>query len=260
MNQEDAEKGGALLRRTPLLDTIRAERPTRRDLRERFDLARTTAYRTTVDLEERDLVEPADEGYRLTPRGVGVAEAGKRYVESLETVERLHPLFDFVDHPLLHRSLHLFDDADVLTPDPDEPFRLTDWLVGQTAEADYYRSIDALMGTAQQFEIIVERAEAGADMEAVFTRQRLSGWADAAAEKVASVLRFPNCNAFVGDDLPFPLKIFDETVVVVGVEEETGLPGACVATKRADTRDWAEAVYRRCRQAADPVDVADLVA
>jgi hypothetical protein len=76
---------------------------------------------------------------------------------------------------------------------------------------------------------------------------------------MAAVLRHPNCNAFVGDDLPFPLKIFNETVVVVGVDEETGVPGACLATDRAETLDWAEAVYRRCRNAADPVDPDNLV-
>lgn len=260
MREEDINAGVAFLRRTPFLDAIRTDGLDRTDLRERFDVSRSTAYRTTVDLEERGLIEPTNAGYRLTPYGLTVVKAGERYVETLSAAERLQLLLEYVDHPLLADSLYLFADSEVITPEPDEPFRLIEWLMDRMTSVERYRSLVPTVGTAEQFDIPEERAEAGADMEVVFTHERLSGWAGAARERLAATLGLPNCNGFVAAEEPFPLQIFDETVMIVGVDDEDGLPKVCVATERVEARDWAEAVFRRHRRRAEPVDVESLVA
>lgn len=260
MDHEGLDEEAALLKRKHVLDALRDERLTRRDIEDRFDVARTTAYRTTVALEEQGLIESTDAGYRPTPHGVAVAAAGERYAEGLAAAERLRPLIEYLDHPLFVRSLHLFAEAEVRTPDPEDPFGLIEWLMDQLAGADRFRCLVDTIGPARWFEIAVERAEAGADMEAVFTREGLAQIDEEAAERVASVLRLPNCNAFVGEEVPFSLNTFDDTVIVAGNDSQTGLPAACAVTERAETWDWAEALFRRYRREADRVAAEDLVA
>lgn len=258
MRREDATEGATLLEQTPVLEAIREERLGRRDLQERFDVSRTTAYRTTVDLEERGLIERTDDVYRLTPHGVAVAAAGRRYAEGLAAAERLRPLLDSMAHPLFVRSLHLFADAEVLTPDPEEPFGLVEQLMDRLASADRYRCLVNTIGPARWFDIAADRAEIGVDMQAVFTRAGLAQIDDDAAERVATALRLPTCRAFVGEAVPFSLNTFDDAVVVVGEDERTGIPNACAVTEREEAWEWAESIFRRYRRAGDPVDPDDL--
>lgn len=259
MSHEGLEEKVSLLRRKHVLDALREERLTRRDIEERFDVARTTAYRTTVALEEHGLVESTASGYRLTPYGVAASAACERYDEILTAGERLQPLLELEDHPLFVSALHLFVDADVYTPDPDDPFWLIEWLMAQLAAADRYRCLVTTIGQSRQFEIAVERAQAGVDMEAVFPREGLESLDDEAARGVAESIRLPNSRAFVIEEVPFSLNTFDDTVIVAGNEDRTGLPAACAVTDRPETWDWAEATYRRYRRRADPVAPDELL-
>jgi predicted transcriptional regulator len=257
---EDGE-GAAFLEQQPILAAIREEPLGRGDLEQRFDVSRTTIYRATADLEDRGLIEPTNGNYRLTAHGLAVTASIDQYHDSLAAAERLAPLLEFVDHPILLRSLHLFEDAELLTADPGEPYWLTEWLTTQLAEVDFFRGLDPVMGNAQQHEIGLERVEAGADIASVISRTRVAEWGTTTADQLAAAKRrLGECNAFVGDDLPFTLQVVDETVVVVGLDDETGLPAVCAVTERAETRDWAMALYRRYRRNAEPVDVEGLVA
>lgn len=260
MDEADVVEGATLLERIPILVALREERLGRRDLQEHFDVSRTTAYRTTVDLEERGLIERTNDHYRLTPHGVAVAAAGERYADGIEAAERLSPLLESMHHPLFVDSLHLFADAEVLTPDRDDPFGLVEWLMDQLATADRFRCLVNTIGPARWFELAADRAEAGVDMEAVFTRAGLGRIDDAAAERVASVLRYPTCNAFVGEEIPFSLNTFDDAVIVVSEDERTGIPNACAVSERTETWEWAESIYRRYRRAADAIEPDELVA
>jgi predicted transcriptional regulator len=261
MRDDAVEDGGTFLKRNPLLAAIKEEQLGRRDLEQRFDVSRTTIYRATEYFEDRGLIEPLNGGYRLTPRGQGVSAAIDQYHDLLAAADHLAPLIEYVDHPMFLRSLHLFEDAELLTADPGEPYRLTEWLTGKLAETDFFRGVDPVMGNAQQHEVGLERVEAGADIASVISRTRVAEWGDLTADRLAAAKRrLGECNAFIGDDLPFTLQIYDETVVVVGLDDDTGLPVVCAVTDRVDTRDWAMALYRRYRRAAEPVDVEGLAA
>lgn len=259
MNEEDATKGAALLERTPVLHALREEPLGRSDIQERLDVSRTTAYRTTVDLEERGLVERTNGDYRLTPRGLAVAATGDRYADGLAAAERLEPFLSSVHHPDFVHSLHLFADAEVLTPDRDDPFGLIESLMERLAAADRFRCMVDVVGPARWFDVAAERAAEGVDIEAVFSRTSLAQLDEDAAATMAQSLRLPTCDAFALDDIPFALNTFDESVIVVGEDEDTGIPNACVVTDRRDAWEWAESIFRRYRQAADPIEAEDLV-
>jgi len=260
MHQDEVEDALSLLKRLPFLSAIRDERLTRRELQERLGVTRTTVYRTTVDLEERELIERTDAGYRLTARGVGATAATEYYGESLALTNRLRPLLEFVDHPLLLRSLHLFADAEILRLDPNEPLRIGDWMRTRIGRTDRYRSLGSAYGSGQRLDEVVESAKAGTSMEVVYSRRDLQWWFDLGEEQMSTILAQPNCTAYVHDDLPSPLNLFDDTVVVVGVDERTGLPGVCAVTACVEAADWAETMFRRYRREAEPVDVEELVA
>lgn len=259
MNHEGVEEEIGILQRRDLLDALREECLTRRDIEERFDVARTTAYRMTVEFEELGVIESTDNGYRLSPYGNAAATACSRFDEILTAGKRLKPLLDLEDHPLFVNSLHLFVDADVYTPDPDDPFWLIEWLMGQLAAADRYRCLVTTIGQPRQFDIAAERAQAGVDTEAIFPKEGLDNLEPEAAEAIAESIRHPNSRAFALDDVPFSLNTFDDTVIVAGNEDRTGLPAACAVTDRPETWDWAEATYARFRRRAEPVEPEDLV-
>lgn len=261
MREDDVGACVDFLERGPLLAAIQEEPLDRRELEQRFDVSRTTVYRATVDLEERGLIEQTDGSYRLTSHGRGVTAAIDQYQNSLAAVDRLGPLLEYVDHPILLRSLHLFEECEVLTADPGEPYWLTEWLTARLAETDFFRGLDPLMGNAQQHEVGLERVEAGADVASVISRTRVSEWGNTTTEQLAAAKRrLGECNAFVGDDLPFSLQIYDETVVVVGLDGETGVPAACAVTEFPAARDWAMALYHRHRRESEPLEIDELPA
>lgn len=260
MNEEDAADGAALLHRIPVLAALKEEHLSRGDLQERLDISRTTAYRTTVALEGRGLIERTDDHYGLTPQGVAIAAIGERYADGLAAADRLEPFLSSVHHPDFVHSLHLFADAEVLTSDRDDPFGLIESLMDRLAAADRFRCMVDVVGPARWFDVAAERAAEGVDIEAVFSRTSLAQLDEDAAASMAKSLRLPTCDVFVLDDIPFALNTFDESVIVVGEDEDTGIPNSCVVTDRRDAWEWAESLFRRYRRAAEPIEAEDLVA
>lgn len=260
MKGDVTEEALTFLERRGLLAAIQEERLDRRSLETRFDVSRTTIYRATVNLEERGLIEPTTEGYRLTPYGRGVMAAIDQYRDALNAVDRLGSLLEYVDHPVFLRSLHLFSDAEVLIADPGEPYWLTEWLTDKLADVEFFRGLDPVMGNARQYEVAIERVEVGADMASVIDRERVSEWGDRTADRLAGAKRrFDDCNVFVGD-VPLTLQVYDETVVVVGLDEKTGVPAVCAATDRAAARDWALTLFRQCWREAEPLEATEALA
>lgn len=258
MRQEEAEAASALLKRAPLLAAMRTGTVTRRALQERFDLARTTAYRATVDLEERGLIERTGDGYELTSTGRAVVDSSGRYLESLAATERLRPLLEHVDEPDLLGSLHVLDDAEVMVADADEPFRLIDWWTEQSAVVDRLRILTVSTGRRKGFETIAGRVDAGADVEVVFSPNALEGAHRVAPDLLDQFVRREPPPAYVHREIPFNLAIFDDTVAVVGTDADTGIPAVYVVSDETDAREWAERFYRRYRRESEPVTASDL--
>lgn len=253
MRQVDADEGITVLKRAPILAALATGPLTRRDLQDRFDLSRTTAYRVTVDLEDRGLIERIDRGYELTAKGVAVAGSCDRFVVSLQVGDRLSPLLEHVDDPELTGSLDVFADATVLVANEHEPFRLIEWWTDRLRTVERMRSLTVSAGRTSDFELVINRMEAGADIEAIMSPQALESSKRTAGTVVADFVdRFPG-RTFVHDNVPFNCTIFDDTVAIAGVDQHTGVPAAHVSTDASHAREWAERLYARYRRSAGAV-------
>ena len=258
MRRDDAEEASVLIKRVPLLAAMRSGPLDRNDLQARFELARTTVYRATVDLEERRLIERTTDGYELTPEGVAVVESSDRFLESLRASERLRPLLELVDDPRLTGSLYAFADAEVIVADERDPYRPVHWWIDATESVDRLRVLTVSAGRREGFETTGNRVDDGADVEVVFTPDALTGAHRVAPDIIDAFVREAPGRAFVHPDLPFTLAIFDDTTAIMGTDERTGIPAVCAVTDAVDAREWATRVYNQYRREAEPVTVADL--
>lgn len=124
-----------VLKRTAVLAACRDEPRARQDLVEETTLSWSTAYRVTVDLVDHGLLERTGRGYQTTTYGLALLGAGETYRDVVDTVGRLEPMFDVIDHPAFLEHAHLFAGAQVTVADATNPYRVANRAVERLENA-----------------------------------------------------------------------------------------------------------------------------
>lgn len=134
------DQGMEFLRRAPILQACRDDVLTRRELTETTDASRTTVYQATVEFEQQGLLNHDADGYRTTPKGTAMASVVEAYRSGIDTVDRLEPLFEIVDHPDLLDRANLRSDAKLTVADDDNMYRANDRFLDLWAQCDTIRA------------------------------------------------------------------------------------------------------------------------
>lgn len=242
-----------LLRRAPALGALRDGPVDRRTFAERLNISRSTAYRATTTLVERGAAESVNGEYRTTPYGDAVERAARRFRAAVRGAERMRPVLDAIDHPSFIDHVHLFEDADVVRADPDDPYRVADRAVAALEDAtelcctvtgnafpDTVDRLAGLSGGPARVDAVVDAA----------TVTRIETLADRPLEDVVDATHL---SVTVGE-VPFTACVADgERVLVVGCEAPLGLPTVLAITDDPDAVEWSMRLFRRARATAEPV-------
>lgn len=229
-------------------------------LQSELDVSRSTAYKGIRELEERDLVERVEDGYRASPLGELLIAQYERFRTNVETVCGNGRLLSELP-PGSDVSVALLCGAETVHSEPHaphHPFRTLESMVDGATSVRAMTPV-VLPGYGDLFE---SRPGAGA-LEAElllarpvvewFDRNRWAPLADALRTGTLTVRE-------VDGTLPYGLVVVDAPTPRVGVfvhDERGDLRGAFVNDTDAALA-WAGDVWDRFRDRSTPVAAADL--
>jgi len=240
MNQTALDASASLLQRAHVLDACRDGGVGRSTIAERAGCSRTTAYRATSELVERGLLEQNEGGYRLTGFGAMLLDQVERFQARLDGARQLRPLLEYVDAPPLVEHAHLFRDATVIEADPETPYRIDQRLesiIGDTSRemlgATSTFSSPAVMETA--YEVI----RSGVEVHWVLTQSTFEMVREFHGEGHDELRDLEFTSTHAVESIPVDVAIYDDTLVVPGFDDETGVLGAIATTENASAVEWA---------------------
>jgi len=243
-----------LLRRASVLRACREGPKSRRDLVQETDHSRTTAYRATVELEEQGLLEKDRGGYRATNTGAALSYAVESYLDSLDAIDRLEPLFERVSHPELLANAHMLADADLTVADDDNKYRANDRILDLCADAGRVRSGMTGSGSRHCMDGAARiAAEGDTHIEMVFRSEIVPSREHLGDVDSSTARFFEHVDAYSTEDVPFTFLLFDDRAGIVG-HDHVGLPVVFAETEDQRAYQWLADLYADIRASATAVE------
>lgn len=254
MDGEAIEDMVALVKRATILDACRGGPASRAAIAERADCSRTTAYRATTSLTDRDLLEQVDGGYRLTGFGATVLDRIERFRAELDGARHLRPVLEHMDAPELRENAHLFTDATIMEASLAAPYAVEQHLEGIIADVS-----ERIVGGASSFGSpmtlaqTVDRVEAGVEFAWALPRAVLQRLDRQHGDLHATVRAHDNTTVHVVEDVTVDCSLYDDTLVLTGFDEERGTLAAVATTDDPAAVEWADGVLERYRARGDRI-------
>lgn len=256
MTRDEHERAMGLLRRSPVLEACRTEATVRPDLVEETGTSRTTVYRTTVDFEDRDLLEKTDDGYRTTSQGEALSHLVDTFLAGIEAIDRLEPLLEAVPDGELLEHAHLLHDATVTTVDASDPYRVAERSIERFERARDVRGVVASASSRDMLEDAAAVVESKRSVEWYFAESALDVHDAVGGETLRDALDAPHVTVGVAPDdaVPFTFSVDQDDVSISGHDPTSGLPTVVVESESEAARRWLEARFETIREAATPLD------
>ena len=241
--------------RKPVLEALATAPRHRRELQAELGLSKTTCHRIVRTFDDEGLLRRTDEGYELTPFGRAVAEQVDRFDSTVRTAFELRPLLAAFESADVTFDVDLFADATVTKPEPGDPYPFVDRSMELFRNSETIRVIDRTqfipplyvekalenaIETGMRGEFVVPKSIALEDMTELADLQRRVAEGEATGKW------------FVYEDAPFGMALYDDRVDLRAYDPETETPALLVDTDDPDALEWAEDVYERYREKAEP--------
>ncbi|WP_423744363.1 winged helix-turn-helix domain-containing protein (plasmid) [Haladaptatus sp. SPP-AMP-3] len=239
MKRSDINEMISLLQRATILDACRDGPADRTTITERAECSRATAYRATTELEEQGLVEKSSDGYRLTRSGTAILEQIQQFQTRLDGSRHLEPLLEHVTAPELVENVHLFTDATVIEADPSAPYAIEQHL--ESIIRDTNRELvgaTSSFGSPTVMESTYEIIRGGIDVEWIITPSAFDGVRAQHRDGHDTLGELDTTATYFVDDLPLDFAIYDDTLVVAGFDDRTGVIAAIVTTENETAVEW----------------------
>lgn len=250
------DKSG-VLNHTPVLAAARDRPVARSALQAELDVSRATVYRQTNALVEDGLLERTREGYRTTSVGRAVADTVEQFEETLAAIDELEPLVDAIGAPELTRNVDTLAGGTVSVATPQNPNEPIDLWLEHFSSVDRFRGLVTAGCPPEITQQGVEHARRGVDFEVICSPQALEVDRNASEEAVEAIASAEAPSLYTHPGVPFTVGVTDDVVLVVGFDDETALPVASVATDDPAAREWVEALYRRYKAGAAPLETLE---
>lgn len=253
----DGDVVDTLSRRTRILRVLGCEPRSKRDLVEALGLSRSTVDRGVRELEMLGFVERCGEGYRLSPGGRLARTEYDRTGEALEAIGDAADLLKHLprDAPM---STRLLEGATIQVPEPHAPTEPFEALVPLLDDATRFRGVAGTERLPALRDVLYERTvEGDLDAEAVFTECLTEFLVDSHPETTRSVIADGGFDIYALPEIPYGLGIFETptySCALVVVHEDPAEVYGIIQNDSPAALDWAEATYRRLRDAARPID------
>jgi predicted transcriptional regulator len=240
--------------RLDVLRTLANEPHTRRELVDATDASRPTVGRIVGDFEERGWVERTGRRYELTPSGRLVTNAFLDLLDVVETERGLRTAVQWLPTERIGFDIELFAGADVSIPEPGYSHRPINRFIELVAEAESARGFGIATLAPMSAETLLRRARSGVDVEIIYPRAVLEEILLSNAEAARDAVDRGTLVPMVHEDLPCGLYVFDDRTVLGGYDRETGVLRVVVDTATPDAIEWADALYERYRDEAEPFE------
>lgn len=246
---------GRSANRLRLLRALTSEPATRSELGDRTGISSTTIGRILNEFQERGWVERTRHGtYRGTPTGKLVVREFSPLVDAMETIRTLGDAAAWLPMDELPIGIHHFDDATVVRPTPNSPYKFVEHLATRIRNATTFRVLtfldppspvgDVMHTGVVEDNLTAEHVLAGGLATYLRDRQRSPPQWKEYIEAGATVYRYDGripCNLFVAD----------ETVLIMSDRPEGG--GAAIESTDETVRAGVEELYENYREAAERV-------
>ena len=243
--------------RVRILDTLTTGPHTRRQLEAATGTARTTCGRTLTELEKRGWVDRTSTGeFVATPTGDHIAEAFRRSVGAMATIQELGEIVAWLPVDELSIGLHHFREATVRRPAPTEPAE-AGWFLAEalrkasTLAALTFVAPPRAVGDAIREDILDGSLTADLVMA--------GGTIDYLRDNPTQPIPWRECleagiSAYRYDgSIPCNVFIVDETVLVLKSHSEIGEVGTAIESRSPTVHAWAQELIESYRDEADRV-------
>lgn len=226
-----------------------AERLTKSEFKERFDVSQVTLKRNLDALEERAWIRNHVREYELRPSGELVVETIESLLETIDFVETIRPFLRWFPEDDLEFDVTALADATVVVADATDPYAPVNRHIEAMKSVERFRCLLPAVGLSAMRvarDCIVEheqRQDVVLSPEIESTLRNDPQYRTLTEE----LLECEHCALFVADrEIRYYLGICDDRVQI-GVANDDGVPQALVETDREEIREWATRTYRTYR-------------
>ena len=249
----DTDLLGDVVRHGPVLEALLDEPLDRGEIEDRLDVSRATSHRFTRWLDEQGLVVKESGRFRLTGRGVSIAEEVLRFEATVGTAHRLAPLLDVICEDHREFVVEPFVDATVTVAEPDDPYAPVERFVSLVASSETFRGFN----TTHMAPLVIGEFHRtvfdDTDTEIIYLPSVVERLVETYPERASDAIERGHLTLRTRDDLPYGLALFDDRVGLGGYDEDTGLMEVFVDTDSPIAREWAERVYASVRADSEVV-------
>lgn len=232
-----------VVRRTPMLNALRQESLSPRELQDRLDISKSTAHRNATSLADRGLVQKSDGKHTLTAFGREVADLVSTFESDMETTVRLAPMLGAVSGTQPPCPIDAFANATVTTTDHGDPFGPVARIVALIRETDSFRMADSYAIAPAYIEEIQGRVLDGLEAEVIERPEVAEDIMENYPRRCVRLCGSEHYTMKLHDDLKFGLVIFDHRIGIGVRDPRTGTPRVFVDTDAEEAREWAQAIF-----------------
>lgn len=254
MDRQAVERLEGLLQRAHVLSAYRDGPAGRSTIADRARCSPSTVYRAEQYLAERGLIEDTPGGPRVTGPGEVVLDQFERCLDVVEGALALDPLLSVTDPPQLVEHLPLLSSAELVEQEPGSPYHIEHRVREVIAGTDERMAGMATgLGSPTLAETMFERIRAGVRVEWVLPAETFEYFRTEYGDLAEQAVSTDETAVYVSDEIPVDLAVYDETLLVMGFDEERGILAAAAITDEPAAIDWAEDLLDGQRDAAERV-------
>lgn len=249
--------------RVAALEALSEGRRDRRDLREASGASDPTIGRVVGDFEDRSWIVRDGPHYELTSLGAFVTDRFFELREGMSTAETLREVWRWLPREMEAFAVEYFEDAVVANPGPNYPYTPVERVTHLLESTESIRGLGTTIYKSGNLEVFCRRVLEGMETEYVYSPPILRAIVEWNPDLTARAFECDNCTVLLHDSLPDDgrcgLNVMDDRIGICGHDPETSRLEAVIDTASPEAREWAEAVYERCREEARPFEVQELL-
>jgi len=238
-----------------------AEEPrTRRELVELTGASQPTLGRILRDFEERAWIERDGSTYRATVTGTLVSRGFGELVEILDADADLRPVVRWLPAESITFDLEHLTTATITTPSRTRPNAPVQRALELLRDAGTVRIVSYAFNEGS-LDVISERTKAGDQrFEGVFSSDAIDAIADDSQlrRRLRELLTAESATVRIVDEpIPVAATIAD-SVVHLFLRDDTGVLQASIDVDEPEVRSWADGLFERYWDAAEPLTIEHL--
>lgn len=258
---EDIEFLSRSNHRVAALRALRQTPRNRDELQVATGASKATIARLLNEFEDRNWVGRDGNEYELTGAGRFVADEFLRLVDRMETERTLRDVWRWFPTHLPGCNMSMFVGAVITFPESHSPYHPLPRFVELVESAGTMRAFSKRSPKPGSYEVILQNAADGMEIEFVLPRAVIAEMVDVIDENVLqAAVDSSNLSIFEHDRLPTDVGVglFDARLALY-CRDENGVTKVGVDTDNPEAVDWGASLIEDVRDEAVPIDLEEIV-